>query len=156
MSQHISELLSNNWNRFKDLPGGKWLFSKAMGKVVPYSGNVGGLVLELKPGHAKVQITDRWAIRNHLKSVHAAAIMNTLELASGLAFNVGLPRDAKAIVTEFRVEYLKKARGTLIAECDCDCAASSEENTYQVTVNLKDAAKNVVAIGKAFWIVRPI
>lgn len=144
------------WRAFSKWPLGKSLFNLFFWRYVPYTGSIRPEVLELSPGKARVRIKDRRCIRNHLNSVHAAALMNVSEAASGLAFVCGLPKDARAIVTDFRVEYKKKARGSLIAECDCNPPTTSEKRECRIEAFVKDSAGDIVAIGHATWLVSPM
>ena len=77
------------WRRLSPYPGGKWLFAKIFSRAVPYSGSVGPRIRVLEPGRAEVEIPDRRSNRNHLGSVHAIALINAAEQASGLAMLVG-------------------------------------------------------------------
>jgi len=56
------------WHRLAPLPGGKWLFSRVFGFMVPYSGSVRPRIRVLEPGHAQVEIPDRRSNRQHLGS----------------------------------------------------------------------------------------
>ncbi len=145
-----------HWRRLSALPGGGWLFSKVLGWQVPYSGSVSPRVLVLEPGHARVRITERRALRQHLGSVHAIALMNVAELASGLAMLGALPANMRGIVTKIGIEYFKKARGVLVAECRCSVARDLPEGEYDFISDVIDAAGDVVARATVTWKLGPI
>ncbi len=147
-------LLRDAWRRLAPLPGGRTLFSLMLGRMVPYTGALGARVQELEPGYARIMLRDRRGIRNHLGSVHAVALANLAEVASGLAMLTSLPEGARGIVVHLGIEYLKKARGTLTAECRCS-PPSGREETVTVTADVMDAAGDVVARAEVRWLIRP-
>lgn len=147
--------IQNAWQRLSKVPGGMLLFSKLVGMAAPYTGTIGAQVLECRPGHARVRLKDRHAVRNHLSSIHAVALTNLGELATGLAFILGLPDDARGIVTGLEITFLKKARGTLIASCDCTVPASNARQEYVVEGVIQNEAGDVVARVKARWMIGP-
>jgi len=155
MGKSISETVNDNWNKLSGLPGGKKLFSLAIGRMAPYSGTIGAYVEELRPGYAKVSMRDRKKVRNHLKCVHAIALMNLGEIATGLATISGMPNDTRSILSGLSMEYLKKARGTLTAECTVPVLQSSERKEYEIVGEIKDASGEVVARATAKWLVGP-
>jgi len=139
------------WRRLSPVFGGRWLFSKVLFYVVPYSGTTGASVLELEPGHARIAMSDRRGVRNHLRSVHAIALANVGELASGLAMMCALPADVRGIVTGIDITYLKKARGRLIAESRCVVPEVTDPIDHQVHADIKDATGDVVARVTVRW-----
>jgi acyl-coenzyme A thioesterase PaaI-like protein len=124
--------------------------------VIPYSGTVHPRILELAPGRAVVAIRDRRRVRNHLRSVHAVALANVLEMSTGLAMTFGMPEEARAIMVRLEVEYLKKARGRLVATATCTPPATNEVQDVRVTSEVRDEAGDVVARGFGTWRVGPV
>jgi acyl-coenzyme A thioesterase PaaI-like protein len=77
-------------------------------------------------------------------------------MASGLAVLVGLPPTVQGIVTGFSITYLKKARGTLVAECRAERLEVTAPQDYEAEVAITDAQGDVVARATARWRLRPI
>lgn len=148
--------LRASWKRLSKLPGGKTLFSLTVGWMTPYSGTMGARVAELEPGWCRVTLRDRRRVRNHLRSVHAMALANLAEMASGLAVLVGLPKGVQGIVTGFSITYHKKARGLLTAECRAGGLDVKAEQEYEAAVVVSDRQGDVVARATARWRLRPI
>jgi acyl-coenzyme A thioesterase PaaI-like protein len=148
------ERLRRHWERLAPLPFGRWIFSRLFGTLVPYTGTISAVVEELRPGYARMRMRDHRRIRNHLNSIHAIAIANLGEATSGLAMNVGLPANARAIVTGLSIEYLKKARGTLVAACYASVGEDlklGEDIELAVVADISNAAGEVVARVTANW-----
>jgi len=137
--------IREGWQHASRVPGGRLVFSRLLGIAIPYTGSIGAEVLTLEPGYAKVQLEERRAIRNHLSSIHAIALANLGELTGNLAIACALPDDGRFIVTKLAIEYKKKARGRIIAECRCDPPTSAERREYQLDVALRDASGADVA-----------
>lgn len=149
------ERLRSAWGRLAPLPGGKRLFSLLFGRFVPYSGSVRPLIDALEPGHARVLLRDRRAVRNHLRSIHAIALVNAGEMATGLALLAASGSDVRAILTGITIEYEKKARGTISVECRGPVTVPPEKREWELTSVLTDETGDVVARTKARWLVGP-
>ena len=144
------------WRRLSPLPFGRELFMLAFGAMVPYSGALGARVLSREPGHVVAQLRDRHALRNHLDSVHAIALANLGEMASGLAMNTALLPGIRGIVTGLSIEYAKKARGVLTAESRVTVPAVTEDVEVDVLAGIRDAAGDVVATVTVRWRLGPV
>ena len=157
MSQKISPAarLLQWWDRLKNRPGGVMLFGRVLASAIPYTGTIKPRILTVEPGHAVVRMRDRRAVRNHLRSVHALALANLGELTTGLAMTASLPADVRSILTALHVEFKKKARGTLTAECRCSVPRVTESVDYNVTGEVRDLEGDVVAIITATWRLSP-
>jgi acyl-coenzyme A thioesterase PaaI-like protein len=127
-----------------------------LGLMIPYTGSIHPLVLELRPGYAKVQMRDRRSVRKHLHSIHAIALMNLGEVTTGLAMTLAMPDDARGIVTGLSMEYRKKARGLLTAECTTPPFDASVSAQHDFHADIVDASGDVVARATAQWLVGPL
>ena len=151
-----TSILLPRWRQLSRWPGGKWLFSRLVGTMAPYTGTIRGRVEVLEPGHARVRLKDRRGVRNHLSSIHAIALANLGEEASGLAVIAGIPPTVRGILVGFRIEYLKKARGTLVAECTCTVPEVAGTVDFEPVVDIRDEAGDVVARAWPKWRLAPV
>jgi len=143
--------LLERWEACRRWPGGKWLFSRLIGLMVPYSASIRGRVEELGPGYARLSLRERRAIRQHLGSVHAVALVNLGELTSGLAMTAALPEGARAIVLRISAEYVKKARGLLTAESTVRLPGLEAPVEHPVQAEIRNAAGEPVCRVAAVW-----
>jgi acyl-coenzyme A thioesterase PaaI-like protein len=150
-----SETLRRAWNLLRHAPGGGILMGQILGNLAPYTGSIRPEVLTLEEGYARVRMRDRRSVRNHLRSVHAIALMNLGEVATGVAMMSALPEGMRGIITHLEMDYMKKARGPITAECRAPTAVAGERREYHVQADLTDESGEVVARARAHWLIGP-
>jgi acyl-coenzyme A thioesterase PaaI-like protein len=155
MSASPGARLLSLWRVLSPWPGGRWLFSVLVGRTAPYTGTIGARIVELRPGFVRAQMRDRRIVRNHLRSIHAVALVNLAEVASGLAMLTGLPPTLRAIVVGLSIDYVKKARGTLTAESTVVLPEITESREIQIHATIRDAGGDDVARATVRWLVGP-
>lgn len=151
----LAQRLLDLWDRLSPLPGGRGVFSFLLARRVPYSGSVKPRIEHLEPGFVQVSLRDRRRVRNHLDSIHAVALTNVGELASGLALLTALPRGVRSIVVRLETRFHHKARGRVVATCRVAPEPVPEETEREVRAEIHDAEGELVAEVTALWRLRP-
>jgi acyl-coenzyme A thioesterase PaaI-like protein len=123
--------------------------------MIPYTGSVSPRVEVLEPGYARISITQRRKLEQHLGSIHAIALMNVAEFASGAAMTTALPPGFRGIVTKISIEYFKKARGTVTAESRPVLPDLTADGEYDFTSEITDQKGDVVARATVRWRLGP-
>jgi acyl-coenzyme A thioesterase PaaI-like protein len=155
MAQSPAARLLAWWRRLHGIPGGRWLFAQILAIGIPYTGTIRPKVLVVEPGYARVELKDRRRVRNHLQSVHALALANVGELTTGLAMTATVPPETRSILKALHVDFVKKARGTVVAECNCFVPVVVQAVDYDVSSVITDAGGDVVATVTATWRLSP-
>jgi acyl-coenzyme A thioesterase PaaI-like protein len=139
------------WEKYGNRPGGNWLFARVIQLAIPYTATARPLVEEVRAGYARVRMRDRKRVRNHLNSIHAIALANVGEFTGGLAMTATAPPTVRSILLKLEVEFLKKARGTVIAECHCTVPEVREPIDHVVSTVVRDGVGDEVARVTAVW-----
>jgi acyl-coenzyme A thioesterase PaaI-like protein len=158
------KILVTAWKLLGRTPFDRWLFSQIIAFNSPYSGTVGGYVESIDIGSAKVSIKESRGLRNPFRSIHAAALVNVGEMASGMALLYSLavtPETAKriAIPTKIEISFLKKAKGKIRATATVDVEVMKGDKNSQdgyavpVVVDLSDSKGQVVSTMTVHWTV---
>ena len=81
------------YQKCSNVPFGKFIsFSKIFRLWATYLRTINAFVEDLKPGYVQVSMKQRWAVQNqHIKTVHAIAVCNLVEMAMGLQAEASIP-----------------------------------------------------------------
>lgn len=81
-------------------------------------------------------------------------MVNLGELATGLAVLSTLSANMRGIVLNIHADYLKKARGKLIAEAEFNLPELLQDNTAcEVEARLMDQSGETVTLVRATWLI---
>ncbi len=69
---------------------------------------------------ASVSMKQRWGVQNHIKTVHAIAVCNLVEMSMGLVAESTIPGHLRWLPMGMDVAYKKKATGQLTATSTID------------------------------------
>ncbi|WP_397453018.1 hotdog fold domain-containing protein [Pseudomonas sp. NA-150] len=119
-------------------------FSAMVCQMAPYFSTINPTLVELRAGHAEVQVPFRKEITNHLGTVHAIALCNAAELVAGTMTNVSIPEGARWIPKGMTVEYLAKAKTDVRAVADGSQVDWSSAGDKVVPVDVFDAENQKV------------
>lgn len=138
--------LMRYWNRLQGIPGGRFLFSRAMSMKAPYFSTISATVEELRPNFAKVSLKKRRAVQNHIGTVHVIAICNLLEMAMGACAEASVPSHLRWIPKGMTLDYTAKA-GTDITGIAEINPADWKPGDLEVKVKAQDTSGKVVVQG---------
>lgn len=144
----VERRVTQRWDRAKDSKVGRWLFSRAVGRFAPYTGTIGARIEELEPGRALVTMRDRKKVRNHLRSIHAVALTNLIELTGSLSIIASMHPGTRMIPVRLESEFIKKARGTVAATGECPPLEAGFEGEIVAPVVVRDATGEEVVRGR--------
>ncbi len=139
------------WKMLGRTASGRWIFSQILGRAAPYTGSIHARVEVLEKGRCKVRMADRRAVRNHFRSIHALALMNLGEMATGLAMYSIMPPQYRGIPVHLEIDFFKKARGWITADAQVSAEAWIPDQTRILEAELKNGEGEVVAKVRAHW-----
>ncbi len=141
------------YNKLDILPNNvkNLIFSKIMGKVIPFSDKSKFRIEELRKGYMKVSLPYIKANMNHIKTHHALAMSELGELATGVCLLYSLPDNSQVILKKLSTEYLKKGKGKLTVEARFDMDSIVDKGDMVFDIDIKNPKDEVVAKAQYIW-----
>ncbi len=82
-----------------------------LGWRVPFVGTAGLQIEELSEQRVVTRLRNRRRVRNHIGTLHAAAVTLAAETASGFAVGMNLPDDKLPLMKTLQVDFVKRNQG---------------------------------------------
>ncbi|HBC55615.1 MAG TPA: DUF4442 domain-containing protein [Gammaproteobacteria bacterium] len=144
----MEQTLIQKWiSRFIAIPGSRWLGILGIKLGAPYSATIHPFIIRVEPGHFEMGMKKRRAVTNHLRTVHAVAMANLVELTASFAVQASIPKTARWIPSGMSIQYLKKARTDLRSVCQFEPPDWHEVQDLPVEVSVFDLDDQEVATG---------
>ena len=132
----MSHQVLSLYRRLSRHPFGGWLFSRLICFKAPYFASIRPRILRLEPQRGEATLRHRRSVTNHLGTVHAIALCNLAEFIGGLTTDVSIPGSMRWIPKGMKVEYLKKAVGTMHAVATPSFAPYEAPTGYELPVDV--------------------
>ncbi len=149
------DLVLSRWKSLNKLPLGSKIFSRIVGHLIPYTGSIYPHVVKIEAGSTEIRLYDTRRVRNHLNSIHAIALANLGEFTGGLAVLTAVPKGTRFIIRSLKVDYLKKARGTLTARAQVTPLTQVDtDQALHVLTEIQNEGGEIVCTTSAEWLLR--
>jgi acyl-coenzyme A thioesterase PaaI-like protein len=127
--------------RFRKLPFGLWLFSRALCLKAPYFSSIRPTFTTLEPGRGEAKMKKRRAVQNHLGTVHAIAMANLCEFVAGVTMEMTIPDSHRWIPKSMKINYLAKAESDVHARTSITLSSSPDVGSVHVFVEVLNTAQ---------------
>lgn len=136
-----------------------------LNKLSPFNCHLGAKLIEWTDDKALIFVKKKRGVQNHVKSVHAGALFTLGETCAGLVIIRNFPFEKfRPLMSDVRVTYSKQARGDVWGEAVAalgvmqkahDVFNSGEVPIIEMTTNIMNNQKEVIAIVTTIWQVKP-
>ncbi len=153
--------LTNMINRIERLPipFKVWFKSLILGNYLPFVGTVGLRFVKTTNREWTVDLKNRRKVRNHLRQVHAGAMVLLAETTAVFLTASNLSDDKIPLVKRIEADFVKRSKGSLTANAvltneQIHAIQSSEKGDIKIDVKIVDEAHNlpIIVTITAAWI----
>jgi len=150
--------LSNMIGKLNRLPSilKKKALTMVVGKVVPYVNTSGLVVEEMSRERVMVSMQNLKRIQNHIKGVHATAMVLMAETATGFVSAMNCPDEKILLMKSLSAQYKKRSKGNMkaVATLTSEQAAlmaSSDKGEVNVEVHVTDETGSEPVLCQMIW-----
>ena len=135
---------ANLLKKFKNLPFGLWLFTRAICFKAPYFASIHPVFTVLEAGRGEAKIRKKRAVQNHLGTVHAIAMANLCELVAGTTLEITVPKTHRWIPKSMKINYIAKATTDVTAKTKFNINTWPDAGSENILVEVFDEQQKLV------------
>jgi acyl-coenzyme A thioesterase PaaI-like protein len=125
-------------------------------QTVPFTGTAGLRVEELTSERVTVVVENRRKARNHIGTLHAAAMALAAETCTGFVVGMNVPDSRTLVIKSMKVEFRKRCKGALRATAtltpeQIESCRSTEKGEVSVAVTATDEAGVEPVVCQMIW-----
>lgn len=142
------------YEKLNSFPCGNCIFNLGVSFKAPFFRTIRPNVITLESSRCKVQMKERWGVKNHIGTINAAAMCTIAELTEGLAIDAIIPSTLRWIPKGMTVSYLKKGKGTLESTCEFDSSIVQEGDIILPVILRDSSGREVFTASIAMYVSR--
>ena len=133
-------------NRFPDWARKK-LLSKFFGLAIPFAGTSRIEILNLNYKTSTLAMTNKRRTRNHIGSIHAAAMALLAESATGFIVGMNVADNKLVLLKKMNIDYTRRCEGNITAVAELtdeqvNAIRTTPKGDVTVQVTVSDATDN--------------
>ena len=134
----------------------KSVLNWAIGRFVPFIGTAGIRFEKMSRKEVILSLTNKRKVRNHIRQVHAAAMMLLAESATGMVVGMNIPDDKIPLLKSMDTKFVKRSSGAMravatLSDEQIKEILSLEKGDVTVPVTITDAVGNEPILVEAVW-----
>lgn len=146
--------LEKTVNKLSKYP--QWVTSFLIGRMVPFVGTAGVKFEKVSTAEVIVSIKNRRKAQNHIKQIHAAAMVLLAETATGIVVGMNVPDDRLPLIKSIESKFVKRSQGAMkarayLTEAQRSQILAEEKGDLIVPVEITDETGEAPIICEMCW-----
>ncbi|HEV7347476.1 DUF4442 domain-containing protein [Telluribacter sp.] len=158
MNTPFTNELQKTVRRFMEMPKGLQMpmLSYAIGNVVRYVGTTGVRFELMTEREVVVALPNRKKVQNHIKQIHAGAMILLAETASGMVVGMNVSDTCVPVIKTIKADFVKRSQGAMRATArltdeQIQLIRETEKGETTVEVHVVDAEGKEPVLVQAVW-----
>jgi uncharacterized protein (TIGR00369 family) len=158
MKTPFTNELQKTVKRFMEMPKPLRMpmLSYALGNLVRYVGTTGIRFEAMTEREVVVALSNRKKVQNHIKQIHAGAMILLAETASGMVVAMNVADDCVPVIKTLKADFVKRSKGHMMATArltdeQIELIRSTQKGETTVEVQVTDAEGKEPVLVLAIW-----